>query len=78
MPRPTDIRIRETTLYFLPVETRVPLKFGTQTVTTLNGLSWTLADLTTITTPVGFYQLDLIPTGSPIIDVARLSHNWVR
>ena len=33
MPRPTDIRIRETTLYFLPVETRVPLKFGTQTVT---------------------------------------------
>ena len=29
----TDIRVRETTLYFLPVETRVPLKFGTQTVT---------------------------------------------
>ena len=33
MPKPTDIRVRETTLYFLPVENRVPLKFGTQTVT---------------------------------------------
>ncbi len=33
MPKPIDIRVRETTLYFLPVETRVPLKFGTQTVT---------------------------------------------
>ena len=33
MPKPTDIRVQETVLYFLPVETRVPLKFGTQTVT---------------------------------------------
>ena len=33
MPKPTDIRIRETALYFLPVENRVPLKFGAQTVT---------------------------------------------
>ena len=33
MPKPTDIRLREATLYFLPVENRVPLKFGAQTVT---------------------------------------------
>ncbi len=33
MSLPTDIRVRETTLYFLPVENRVPLKFGAQTVT---------------------------------------------
>ena len=33
MPKPTDIRVRETALYFLPVENRVPLKFGAQTVT---------------------------------------------
>ena len=32
MPKPTDIRVRETALYFLPYEHRVPLKFGTQTV----------------------------------------------
>jgi L-alanine-DL-glutamate epimerase-like enolase superfamily enzyme len=30
--KPTDIRLRETTLYFLPYDHRVPLKFGTQTV----------------------------------------------
>lgn len=29
----TDIRVREAELYFLPVQTRVPLKFGTQVVT---------------------------------------------
>ena len=28
MPRDTDIRVKATTLYYLPVETRVPLKFG--------------------------------------------------
>ncbi|MEA3208856.1 MAG: hypothetical protein QOE70_1913 [Chthoniobacter sp.] len=32
MSRPTDIRVRETRLYFLPVQTRVPLKFGAQVV----------------------------------------------
>src|SRR5438093_807107 len=32
MPRPTDIRVREATLYYLPVKTRVPLKFGAQVV----------------------------------------------
>ncbi|NLC69176.1 MAG: mandelate racemase/muconate lactonizing enzyme family protein [Clostridiaceae bacterium] len=31
--RGTDIRIREARLYFLPVETRVPLKFGPETLT---------------------------------------------
>ena len=31
----TDIRIREATLYFLPVETRVPLKFGPETLTSV-------------------------------------------
>ena len=29
----TDIRVRETTLYFLPVPMRMPLKFGAQVVT---------------------------------------------
>ena len=33
MPKPTDIRLREATLHFLACETRVPLKFGAQTVT---------------------------------------------
>jgi L-alanine-DL-glutamate epimerase-like enolase superfamily enzyme len=32
VPKPTDVRIRETALYFLVYEHRVPLKFGTQTV----------------------------------------------
>lgn len=33
MANPTDVRPHSVTLYFLPVETRVPLKFGTGTVT---------------------------------------------
>jgi L-alanine-DL-glutamate epimerase-like enolase superfamily enzyme len=33
MSKPTDIRLVETTLYFLPVRTRVPLKFGAETLT---------------------------------------------
>lgn len=33
MTRTTDIRVRAARLYFLPVETRVPLKFGTETLT---------------------------------------------
>lgn len=33
MGKSTDIRVKSTTLYFLPVETRVPLKFGTETLT---------------------------------------------
>ncbi len=32
MPRPSDIRLREAALYFLPVQTRMPLKFGAQVV----------------------------------------------
>jgi L-alanine-DL-glutamate epimerase-like enolase superfamily enzyme len=35
MSKATDIRIRECALYFLPVETRVPLKFGTETLTSV-------------------------------------------
>ena len=31
--KPTDIRVRDAALYFLPVEMRVPLKFGAQIVT---------------------------------------------
>ena len=31
--KPTDVRPREVTLYFLPVETRLPLKFGHETLT---------------------------------------------
>src|SRR6186713_1628210 len=30
MSKSTDIRVREAALYFLPVRTRVPLKFGAQ------------------------------------------------
>ena len=33
--KPTDIRLRGAELYFLPVETRVPLKFGTETLTSV-------------------------------------------
>lgn len=33
MPKPTDVRPLAAELYFLPVETRVPLKFGTETLT---------------------------------------------
>ncbi|NIA13708.1 MAG: hypothetical protein GWP08_06465 [Nitrospiraceae bacterium] len=33
MGRPTDVRARGVSLFFLPVETRVPLKFGTETLT---------------------------------------------
>ncbi|MCE9608845.1 MAG: hypothetical protein K8R23_01325 [Chthoniobacter sp.] len=33
MPKPTDIRVVEASLYFLPIRTRLPLKFGTETVT---------------------------------------------
>ena len=33
MARPTDIRPVAVELYFLPVETRVPLKFGRETLT---------------------------------------------
>lgn len=35
MPRATDIRCIGTRLFFLPVETRVPLKFGASTVTSV-------------------------------------------
>lgn len=33
MPKPTDIHVTGATLCFLPVQTRVPLKFGTETLT---------------------------------------------
>ncbi|MEW6752681.1 MAG: hypothetical protein AB1505_17110 [Candidatus Latescibacterota bacterium] len=33
MSKPTDVRVRRATLYFLPVQTRVPLKFGPETLT---------------------------------------------
>ena len=33
MSKPTDIRVIGTALYFLPVRTRVPLKFGAETLT---------------------------------------------
>ena len=35
MPRDTDISIKATTLYYLPVETRVPLKFGPETLSSV-------------------------------------------
>jgi L-alanine-DL-glutamate epimerase-like enolase superfamily enzyme len=33
--KPTDVRVQRVELYFLPVTTRVPLKFGTETLTTV-------------------------------------------
>lgn len=33
MSKPTDIRVKDARLYFLPVKTRVPLKFGHETLT---------------------------------------------
>lgn len=33
MPKPTDIRVVEAAVYFLPISFRVPLKFGPETVT---------------------------------------------
>lgn len=35
MSKATDMRIRVTRLYFLPIEMRVPLKFGTETTTSV-------------------------------------------
>ena len=35
MPKPTDIEVIGARLYFLPVETRVPLKFGSETLTSV-------------------------------------------
>lgn len=35
MPKPTDIRPVGATLYFLPIRTRVPLKFGPETTTSV-------------------------------------------
>ena len=35
MPQSTDIRVVAATLYFLPVQTRVPLKFGPETLTSV-------------------------------------------
>ncbi|MBN1872703.1 MAG: mandelate racemase/muconate lactonizing enzyme family protein [Anaerolineae bacterium] len=35
MPNPNNIRLTAASLYFLPVETRVPLKFGTETLTSV-------------------------------------------
>ena len=35
MAKPTDIIIQSTELEFLPVETRVPLKFGAETLTSV-------------------------------------------
>ena len=35
MPKPSDIRTVGATLYFLPVKTRVPLKFGPETLTSV-------------------------------------------
>jgi L-alanine-DL-glutamate epimerase-like enolase superfamily enzyme len=32
MPKPTDIRVIATRLFFLPIKARVPLKFGTETL----------------------------------------------
>ena len=35
MARSTDITLKDVHVYFLPVETRVPLKFGPETVTSV-------------------------------------------
>src|SRR5688572_14757210 len=35
MPKPSDIRVVGATLYFLPIQARVPLKFGRETVTSV-------------------------------------------
>jgi hypothetical protein len=33
--KPTDVRVKRVELYLLPVTTRVPLKFGSETLTTV-------------------------------------------
>src|SRR5438034_1726125 len=35
MRKSTDVRVTGATLYFLPVKTRIPLKFGTETTTSV-------------------------------------------
>lgn len=35
MKKPTDVKPKATRLYFLPVETRIPLEFGRQTITSV-------------------------------------------
>ena len=32
--KPTDVRVVSVAVYFIPVRARVPLKFGTETMTT--------------------------------------------
>jgi subtilisin-like proprotein convertase family protein len=43
---------------------------GSQNVTSGDGVSWSLADLTTLTSPTGAYELDLSGPGSTISDLA--------
>jgi subtilisin-like proprotein convertase family protein len=43
---------------------------GAQTVSSGENISWTLANLATLTGVVGFYELDLLASGPPISDVA--------
>jgi subtilisin-like proprotein convertase family protein len=43
---------------------------GSQSVTSGDGLSWSLADLTTLTSPAGAYELDLNGPGSAVSDLA--------
>src|SRR5213596_1753959 len=35
MPKATDMRVAGATLFFLPVKTRIPLKFGSETTTSV-------------------------------------------
>ena len=46
MPKPTDVRAVATTLYFLPIATRMPLKFGPEVTTrvTCAGFRMVVAD----------------------------------
>ncbi len=43
---------------------------GAQTIGSGDSILWTLANLAALTSVVGFYELDLLSTGSPISDVA--------
>ena len=43
---------------------------GAQTIGSGDNILWTLANLAALTSVVGFYELDLLSTGSPISDVA--------
>ncbi len=54
----------------LTVNAGANLLTGAQAPTSGDGITWTIGNLTSLTTAPGFYELVMSPTGAPIVDVA--------